>query len=275
MKEWNRAKEVVELALHGWSDFNTDESALASPAPLSSLPTFVRQKSAALTRGDAPYDPAAIGGVQPVTQTNQAPKPSVRVPLEQKAGLNGETVDDSSPSFLTPQDTSEQSSRRAASSPLSRRHGVGRFVTQKLTSDWDDLEAEIELLITRNRCIEAIEGPEYALQDLQKTVFTRFSKRREELEAGSSALQAIIALSPEPTSPQAASKPSTYPYASKDMRNKVPNVQFQQDGNASGSNTPSRARSIIGSISLRHRSHSIKKTNTTQSQATGKTLDLR
>ena len=55
-------------------------------------------------------------------------------------------------------------------------------MTLRTTSPWDDLEAEIDLMITRNKCIEAVEGPEIALQDLQANVFTRFSKKRDDLE---------------------------------------------------------------------------------------------
>lgn len=77
----------------------------------------------------------------------------------------------------------------AESSTMSRSPSIMSFTqkryphTHKPTSAWDDLEHEMSLWLTRNKCIEAVDGPELALQDLQQNVFTHFSRRREEIEA--------------------------------------------------------------------------------------------
>lgn len=209
-KDLRRATEVANLALYGDSeqdDSDTvnegyengvlDQPSLKSPASrglMNEDAPWPASPSHQFTRADAPYDPSATGPVN--TASAQHGKTSAR---EDSPHANGE---DSMSSFVNVRlpDGSSSSPAAGTSISMSRTRSpsiaashqgstAAKFMekrqepmTLRTTSPWDDLEAEIDLMITRNKCIEAVEGPEIALQDLQTNVFTRFSKKRDDLE---------------------------------------------------------------------------------------------
>jgi hypothetical protein len=206
-KDLPRATEVATLALYGDTDDNetindVDENEEVARPPLLSQASraltaedapWPESPSHQFTRADAPYDPSATGTAKPGAKQGVAQAQNDSPPA------NGE---DSMSSFVNVRlpDGSNSSPANGTSGSASRTRSpsiaaslqgstAGRFqekrqepMTLRTSSPWDDLEAEIDLMITRNKCIEAVEGPEIALQDLQTNVFTRFSKKRDDLE---------------------------------------------------------------------------------------------
>ena len=259
-KDWAKAKLVAEMALSDVMELEEENSADASrfadttyALDDESAIDGIGEQTNLVTPGDAPHDPLSTG--VPLAQGMRAAdkgdsESSSYINVTHPNAVHG----DASKAFATGDVSSDLAS-------LSRKRKQARFetansrsdrglMTHRTTTAWDDLEAEVDLWITRNRCIEAVEGPEVALQDLQRNVFTRFSTRRDELEDQE---RRRLAAATAATRTQPA---STFPHASPSMRNS-PSMQrkldHQRAHTVSGADSPGRARSLIGTIGLRHR----------------------
>ena len=271
-KEWQRAKEMADLALEdcvmppaasGTVDGSTQSSnaSTSSPSPAPRMPVAQRRttevaklslpigdgqtdgprspmlngpKLPLFTRADAPYDPAATGGAEPAQDLMAAQDPTS--PTE--AGSNYGTA------------ASSSSHVNAAGSP---RPGL---IAIDVTSAWDQLEAETELWITRNKCIEALDGPEIALHDLQTNVFIRFSRRRDEIERLLSQSHAQ-----DRKSVDSKSRGGSFPYSNRPAGAKD-NLAHKLEQSETRS---IKARSVLDTLSRRRRA----KTSESEQQSSG------
>lgn len=204
-KDLARATEVANLALYGdVDDTDTLNDAAYDSEEAAARPPLLSQASRALTaedapwpaspshqftRGDAPYDPSATGTVKNGQDRGQNTPPTQKEGDSMSSFVNVRLPDGSNSSPVNGTNGSMGRTRSPSIAASLQGSTAGRFMekrqepmTLRTTSPWDDLEAEIDLMITRNKCIEAVEGPEIALQDLQANVFTRFSKKRDDLE---------------------------------------------------------------------------------------------
>lgn len=268
-KEWAKARAVAEQAL-GEVPESDDSSAgditrFADTTYASEEDQAVeslRNRVKILTPSDAPHDPITLGnptmhlaGAGATAASGSGSSSFVNVGHPSN-GANCATRD-----YATGEASSDLASlarkrkiSQAGSARSAREQGL---MTHRTSTPWEDLEAEIDLWITRNRCIEAVEGPEVALNDLQRNVLTRFSAKRDELEDLEKRRVAAA------TAASITQKTATFPYASPTMQNS-PSLQrkldHQRAQTVSGADSPGRARSLIGTFSLRHRS----RTNSTQ-----------
>ncbi|KAK9899483.1 hypothetical protein P389DRAFT_143 [Cystobasidium minutum MCA 4210] len=276
-KDLNRAVEVADLALYGdQEDIVTADDPSETPEAEGRPVQYSASRALSsedapwpaspghqYTRADAPYDPSATGGVHSSEQDGQANGRS-----GSSSHANGEDSGSSYVNVRLPDGTSG-SPAAGTSTSISRTRSpsivaslqgstAGKFrekrqepMTLRTTSPWDDLEAEIDLMITKNKCIEAVEGPEIALQDLQMNVFTRFSKKRDDLERSLDnrpAEQVTTQLSRTRTS----TGTTTYPYPASSMQDGARLAQQLQAFSARNDEAPQgRARSLLGSISGR------------------------
>ena len=218
-----------------------------------SLVDAVAKKVSIVTPGDAPHDPMSTGNPAVVisgeaSQGDSGSSSFINVsnPNDQPSGTSKDYATGETGSDLA----SLARKRKISRSESAKKAGMQHLMLHRTTTSWEDLEAEIDLWITRNRCIEATEGPEVALQDLQRNVFTRFSTRRDELEDEE---RRRMAANTAATKTQPA---STFPYASPAMQ-KSPSLRrkldHQRAHTVSGADSPGRARSLIGTIGLRSR----------------------
>ena len=293
-KDWAKAREVAELALFDEpeehldgdadrtfeSQANDTTIALADTSALD-VPSGRQfqggsRLSNLLTPGDAPHDPASTGkpsaeavgnnendssGSSSFVNIKGSPAASLPGSSSAKAHKRGASVDQ--PASSAAQSSSGARTRHSSLATPASAAAAGRsLMTHRTTGTWEDLESEIEFWITRNRCIEAVDGPEVALQDLQRNVFTRFSRRREELEAAEASKDAAATTRHGKSQLRTSQTASpTFPYPSEEMQRNSSNLPRKLDhprshtvtGAGAGSDSPSRARSIIGSVGLRHR----------------------
>lgn len=196
------------------------------------------------TRADAPFDPASTGAiVKPNSEndTSERAQPNVEgVPPQGTAVYTNGVLTGSSTSLDAGSGDSDSDQRAARRSPANpQRSSDGSYIL--VQSCWDELEYETELWITRNRCIEATDGPEIALHDLQTNVFPRFSKRKELIEQV------------EEQSARGGSQPPptiNFPNTSAEMQNRN---HITQKLNEHNDVQKTRPRSILGSITRRKR----------------------
>lgn len=271
-KEWQRAKEMADLALedcvvppvasgnaNGSMQSSNASTSSPSPAPRMpaqrrttevaklSLPIGIGQtsngprspllngpKSPLFTRADAPYDPAATGGAEPAQDLMAAQDPTSPTQADSNYG------------------TAASSSSHVNEAGL-RRPGL---IAIDVTSAWDELEAETELWITRNKCLEALDGPEIALHDLQTNVFIRFSRRRDEIERLQSQSHAQ-----DRKSVDSKSRGGSFPYSNRPAGAKD-NLAHKLEQSETRS---IKARSVLDTLSRRRRA----KTSESERQSSG------
>ena len=265
-KEWTKAKEAAELALYGDMERDRDVEADIND-------TIPEGSGSGLYNNTMTPD----GRKNHISASRAAPDAIILNSSADTAAAGQDDLSNTS-SFVHVrlpdgmadggEPTSTFSSAASGVPPAAghRQHRFAPLQPIMMTSPWDDLEAEVELWITRNHCIEAVEGPEIALQDLQQNVFTRFSKRRDELEGSSESIGTPM------SSPLSAAR-APYPYPRNEMKGvrTMADKLDVQPGIGGDALRSGRARSLIGSISLRHRykTNSLRRMSTTQSQAQG------
>lgn len=270
-KDWFQARQIAEEALTDSSDSeggSVGETTRFFDNPYASEEGDSLDKNTKVkivTPGDAPHDPMTVGS--PTMQVSgdrgqsESASSSFINPSRPASAVNGHARDYATgeASHDLPSAVRKRKISQADSAKSAREHGL---MTHRTSTPWDDLEAEVDLYITRNRCIEAVEGPEVALNDLQRNVMPRFSQKREELEDEERRRLAAI------TAASMTQPAVSFPYASSSMQNSPSmhrKLESQRAHTVSGTDTPGRARSIIGTFSLRHRS----RTNSTQHHAPG------